>query len=345
MNSIITNAYPVLSELIGDEGVSARVDAVIAACAGKADPIRCLFNETHTDYDTVRGPLDLLVYHLCCEPVAAAGCVVARNINADLVQLRRVLSMDQLRSAYRAKLINNAQFMDVVYEIAVAGVASLYLDNSSLSLENPLPDSAKNPDVTGTRNGQRYRIETTVLHETIPSDGVQTRSMMDKHEWEDHPTNPAGSLTMDEILRKDPAHKGTPVSKKLRDTIRTKTRQCETGAINIVVVGVDLPMFDRDLEASLIGAPYVVVDTDNDRAAVSQQLARTSSGPFIPPSQSKDISQFIDPFRILSGVWRLRLTSVHPASDLTLNPNAAMPITTEDSRLLESLGLDRARRG
>ena len=345
MNVIVRRAYPLLSELVADNDVAERLDSVIAACSGDTDPMRRLFNETHIDYDTLRGSGDLLVYHLCCNTVASGGCVVARNVEDDLSQLLRLLPMEQLRGAYRTKLLSNAQFMDVVYEIAVAAIASRHLDSGTLFLESRLPDSAKNPDVTGVRNGRRFRIETTVLHESIPSDRVQTRSMMDIHEWEDLPANPPDTVTMEEIMRKDPTHKGTPVSKKLRDILRTKTRQCEEGAVNIVVVGIDLPMFDRDLEDSLCGAPYVIVQTDANRTARSQDLARTSSGPFAPPSQSKDVAQFIDPFRIVSGVWRLRLSASNPASTLRLNPNASTALSNTDVPVLERLGMDRAQRG
>ena len=344
MDSIIAKTYPLLCEIVNGKVISARANEVISACSTGNDRIRRLFDETHLDIDTPRRHYDLLIYCLCSVPVAAGNCILAQNLENDLNTLRKTLSLETLKSSYRMKLIDNNQFKNVVYEIAVASALARFLDDGTLKLEAPLVDSKKNSDVTGVHAGQKYRVEITVLKETISSEDVQTRSLMDPHEMEALPPNPSGMISMNEIIRKAPNHNNTPVSKKIRDILRRKIGQCESGVVNVIVFGLDCPMYDTDLEDALFGAPFVIATQETNGIVKSHSLERMKSGSFLPREKSKDVGQFIEPYRIISATWRLRLDASYPESTIFLNPNADTPLPEEAKSFLERLGIEHAAR-
>lgn len=112
----------------------------------------------------------------------------AESLEGDLSAVIEAVGVGPARGAYRDKLLVNERdkLEDVRYELAVSARACAALDPGSVILEKPISDPSKdkrdwkNTDVFGTFNGQPVRIESTVLHETLP---------------------PAVSLDLDEIVR------------------------------------------------------------------------------------------------------------------------------------------------
>jgi hypothetical protein len=162
----LRDLYPTLMRLVDTPSLMADLEKT-KGCMGAAEPVDCIHEKRvkkafHTG---------LLTYHL-----AAAWSregwfdPLVPLIEADLKKLKpRVGKLDDLVAAFRRKLLNDAEFDDVVYEIAAATIFSDVFDGNGISLEEPLNTSTKkNPDVTGSWNGRRTRAEVTVVHDDWP---------------------------------------------------------------------------------------------------------------------------------------------------------------------------------
>ena len=161
----LVTKYPTLMRLLDGPGFRKDLEKAMSYF-NHSDPVESV-HEASLRKEFTSG---LLVYHLG----AALGkddwfAPVASLIEADLTKISSfVKDFDSIRSAYRDKLLNDAQFDDVRYEIASAAIFCDVLDGGSVSLEEPLLNSKKNPDVTGIWKGQKTRVEVTVVHENWP---------------------------------------------------------------------------------------------------------------------------------------------------------------------------------
>jgi hypothetical protein len=93
----------------------------------------------------------------------------AELIERDLEKISAAgVSEGQMRDAFQSKLVNDAQFDDVVYEIASAAIFSQILDSGTCKLEHPLVGTAVNPDLTGEWQGIRTRVEVKRVDDMPP---------------------------------------------------------------------------------------------------------------------------------------------------------------------------------
>jgi len=171
-----------------------------------------------------------------------------------------------------------------------------------------------------------YPVESSrgAVREVTHSCDVRTTSP--KFMREDYP-NPQGVFDACDLLEpKD------PLSKRIRDMIDGKLGQLENGTINLVAFGNPLPQNERDLEDALFGAqfisqPFEADDNGNNKLLGDGRLLRAPRSPFQcgEASSEDEVANFIEPFKILSGVWHIRLGS-WPLSEMQLNPNSLVPV-------------------
>jgi len=268
-----------------------------------------------------------------------------RALDKDVARLLEALPTTSVTRAFAKKLQTHKwdSFIDVTYEIAVSAIAVRVLDRDTVGLEAPVPGSKKNSDVDGCRNGERWRIETTVRHEEWPPEdrpvpgAPVSRARMDRHELAALRDIP-GAFHGSQVPPNDPNYYENPASTTILKIIRSKRAQFERDAVNILVLGQLDPTHPEFLEDALYGVPYSVFDEALDR----DRRERKRTGPFNPRDESEDAGQFVEPFQIISALWQLRLGSGWEASTIHRNPNAETPLCQGDSQLLERLGHDRA---
>jgi len=144
--------------------------------------------------------------------------------------------------------------------------------------------------------------------------------------WEIFP-KPDGVKDLFDVLESQ-----DPLSKKIRDTLQRKLQQCEPDTINLVAFGNPSPREERDLRDALYGGPYLSVGFNEETREFSgdPHIRRVPYSPFQPAEiyNEADRQNFIDPFRILSGVWHIRLGS-YRLNQLFENPNASVVIPPE----------------
>ena len=285
-----------------------------------------------------------LIKLLCGAVVPEWRQAEGENLENDLKAIVAHLGIEEARRAFRGKLLvpDRKTLEDTRYEIFATARACVALDAGSVKLEHPIPDSTKdqknlkNSDIYGTYQGQPVRIEVTVTHadqsEPVDADTIQihrcsVRPTAPKFMKEDYP-NPEGVRDVFDVV--DPPD---PLSKKMRDMIQKKLLQCEPGVINIVAFGNPGPQNENDLVDALFGAPYVdqpfEVDEHGNRRLVGEaEMRRAPRAPFQAANlcSGADREAFIEPFRLLSGVWHIRLGSL-PMSKVISNPNASVPIS------------------
>lgn len=160
--------FPKLMAVLDGSKVKADLKAAEAYMA-MPNPCRSV----HEAKATGKFKSGVLTTHLCA---ALVGDPHSRHeisdIEADLARIATCVkppdAIRTLKQAYRDKLLNDDQFDDVKYEIASAVICCDVFDKQGVSLEECLPDSAKNPDITGALDGQRSRVEVTVVHDNWP---------------------------------------------------------------------------------------------------------------------------------------------------------------------------------
>ena len=353
------------------------------------------------------------------------------TLEEDLRTLVDAVGIDEVRSAFRAKLVADAQWIDVNHEIAVAAAAVSILDAGTLRLEAEIKGSGRNSDVTGMYQGAKVRIEVTVLHEEWPPrmpEEVQTklenidipcgyavllrdpvqfveeaervievvrqiydrrsqidewgeqvglmyvtregdstfgcdaglvdtiefveedmkcrlvsnpafsRPMMDPNEWSQmQDLNPPEVKTLGDadVERDRKTHKNMPTSTKIIDVIRRKkNKQCEEGAINVVAIGVFMPIGERDIADALYGPEFATLSR-SEEGTRAEGLYRKPSGPFVPENQSENREMIVEPYRILSAVAGVRCDRSHPMAKVWCNPNATIGLPSEMATALE----------
>lgn len=195
-------------------------------------------------------------------------------------------------------------------------------------------------------NGRYIRTKGPTPVESIRlfSDGdlrgtLQTRDMsygassriVSPHYLKEDFQNPEGVFDATDL----PEFKGQhPVSKKIRDMIGGKLRQCEPGLINIIAFGNPEAMNDSEVSNALHGAPFVIVTTKIDengyRYGGEGRLARAPKAPFNRPENLSldEQKEFIEPFKDLSAVWHFRIGN-SGKSELIENPNAKIAVPAE----------------
>jgi hypothetical protein len=126
-----------------------------------------------------------------------------------------------------------------------------------------------------------------------------------------------------------------PVSKKIRDTLQRKLAQCESGVVNLIAFGNPQRKDERSLRDALFGALIPVVQLQQDEHGgwhlSGTRSFRAPRAPFNPDKELRsddDQETFINPFKILSGVWHIRL-GLRPLSKVIPNPNALFTVPME----------------
>ena len=185
--------------------------------------------------------------------------------------------------------------------------------NDEPELRHVQPGVLSGPSVGST--------EQVILDEAFPTpEGVQV--------FDNSRVNPAARI------------KSTKSGRIYQD-VEKKLRQCEDGAINIVVLGLSAPHYsEQDFADGLIGSSLVLAKRATETEGPKLIKSRTGLGPFTaeadvdarsPEFQDKfpDLNEMtktaISQFRKVSGVLGLRLSSAHPLALYGTNPNAAEP--------------------
>lgn len=263
------------------------------------------------------------------------------RIENDLSRLKESWGENSLRKAFSTK-VNDGQLRDTIYEIAIASILLTTLDVNSLESEVLLNNgSGKNTDCVGAFLGKAVRVEVKRIQDDWPPSSkgeniiAYTRNITDPHEIEDH-INPEYVITSADTP-KDATHRAIPLSTKVWQDIDIKRGQCESEAINIIAICMDVKINAKEtIEDALYGAPYVDINPEIG----SMNTMRTRSGPFIPRGKAKDPEAFIDPFRIVSGVWYFKL-GTYGESYIYNNPNALIPIPDKLLRSLSNIAIKR----
>jgi hypothetical protein len=169
-----------------------------------------------------------------------------------------------------------------------------------------------------------------------------TRSMVDPHE-RDFFKNPAGVQVFSGEMADPRTYKDLPFSTKIGQAIANKAGQCETGIANIVVLGTPSPMADHDVVDALEGARAATFVGHADASFMASGMVAKGSGMFVPAEYSESVDNFIAPYKIISGVWHIRLGVSAPQSRIFRNPNASVPLLADDAEALAKT-LPQARR-
>jgi len=154
------------------------------------------------------------------------------------------------------------------------------------------------------------------------------RAVTPKYILEDNP-NPPGVVTFADAQKH---WSQVPVSTKVHQMLDGKRQQCEDGMINIVALGNPLLMHDREVLSAVCGAEVALIPFWTDRHGVRHAgrgvLRRDAKAPFVPAIHAEsedDLTQFIEPFKKMSGVWHVRI-GTYARSRIIPNPNALVPI-------------------
>ncbi|MGO9112510.1 MAG: hypothetical protein ACLP9L_25045 [Thermoguttaceae bacterium] len=140
--------------------------------------------------------------------------------------------------------------------------------------------------------------------------------------------------------------------------VEKKLRQCEDGAINIVVLGLSAPHYhEQDFADGLVGSSFVLANRANETEGPRFIQSRTGLGPFTaeadvdaktPEFKEKypDLIEMtkttVSQFRKVSGVLGLRLSSTYPLALYGPNPNAAAPAPANAGELILTKAMDRS---
>ncbi len=157
------------------------------------------------------------------------------------------------------------------------------------------------------------------------------------HYLRDELGNPEGVYDMTDLPEFEGQH---PVSKKIREMLEIKLGQCESGIINVVAFGVPRPSEEDEVQYALHGAPFAEVvpeiDKSGHRFGGEATLRYASKAPFNDPNSltQENRDQFIEPFRKLSAVWRVRFGS-WIENTVFVNPNADVPMPSDLKVMLE----------
>ena len=163
------------------------------------------------------------------------------------------------------------------------------------------------------------------------------RSTVDPQE-RDFFKNPKGVTVFSGEMAEMRTYKDQPLSTKIAQAVAGKARQCEENVVNVIALGTPSPMVDNDVIDALGGARAAAYVRNPDGSFHNAGYVVKPSGMFVPAGDSEDAANLVDPYRIISAVWHIRLGASNPQSRLILNPNAAVPLAEEDAvRLAKTL--------
>lgn len=165
---------------------------------------------------------------------------------------------------------------------------------------------------------------------------VHTRSMVDPQErgFFDNPNGGVQVFSGD--LSDQRTYKDLPLSTRIAQAVQGKARQCEVNFCNIVVLGTPSLMSDHDVDDAFTGPLAATFVRNSDGSFRNGGLIRKPSGMFVPAEDSECKENLVDPYRIISAVWHVKLDSFKPCSRVIRNPNATVPLDEKDAHLLAS---------
>ena len=145
---------------------------------------------------------------------------------------------------------------------------------------------------------------------------------------------------------------------RIYNDLKGKLRQCEPGAINIVVLGLSAPHYnEQDFADGLLGTAFVLARRATGEEGPELLFSRTGLGPFpaeadvaaLPAKTAEMFPGLIDMMRAeisqfarLSGVLGLRLSSAYPLALFRLNPKAATPVPAKAGDLITAVAAARS---
>lgn len=161
---------------------------------------------------------------------------------------------------------------------------------------------------------------------------VFTRSTVDPQE-RDYFSNPSGVQVFSGEFADKRTYENRPLSTRIAQAVEGKARQCELGVCNVVVLGTPSPITDSAVNDALFGVAAATF-VRGENGFESAGLIRKPSGMFVPAKFSENTANLIDPYRIISAVWHVRLGTSAPQSRVLLNPNAAVELESQDAQAL-----------
>src|SRR5437879_6050280 len=112
----LNDLYPNLCKMLGLGTFPKLVERAERICAAAASPQRALY-DAHTGKHF--GKTNKLIYYTCSPLYPGMKEVRAAELEADIGVLAAAgMGDDKLAGAFKKKLLNDAQFIDVQYELA-----------------------------------------------------------------------------------------------------------------------------------------------------------------------------------------------------------------------------------
>lgn len=129
-------------------------------------------------------------------------------------------------------------------------------------------------------------------------------------------------------------HDDVTTSKRILDVIERKCVQCDQTTINVIALGNPKPWHDSDIKDALYGAKILSNTFSKDPISgglifhENPSMTRNVKAPFHQARfmTEEDRITFVEPYRIVSGVWVFRREGDGVYSQFYVNPNASNPV-------------------
>jgi hypothetical protein len=177
---------------------------------------------------------------------------------------------------------------------------------------------------------------------------------IEESDLEDRFPQPKGMVTTADLEKNPSAHCATPIGEKIYRTLERKMlKQCEPGAVNVIVLGQPMPPNDKGVDDALFGSGVALVPLLETSGSMTRETpavyARTGLGPFtdlsrLEPDQAAALQSEVDRFKRVSAVLVLRLDGSYSLARVIRNPNADQPLSPQDCERLGQVALARAGR-
>jgi hypothetical protein len=177
---------------------------------------------------------------------------------------------------------------------------------------------------------------------------------VEESDLEERFPQPKGMVTTADLEKNPAAHCATPIGEKIYRTLERKMlKQCEPGAVNVIVLGQPMPPNDKGVDDALFGSGVALVPLLETSGSTTREtpavFARTGLGPFtdlsrLEPDQAAALQGEVDRFKRVSAVLVLRLDGSYPLARVIRNPNADQPLSPQDCERLGQVALARAGR-
>jgi len=165
---------------------------------------------------------------------------------------------------------------------------------------------------------------------------------------------PMGLVTSADLEKNPAAHCATSIGEKIYRTLERKMlKQCEKGAVNVIVLGQPKPSDDKGVNDALFGSGVALAPLPETSSSMTRETptayARTGLGPFtdlskLKPAAAAALQGEVDRFKKVSAVLVLRLDLNYPLARVVPNPNAEQPLGPQDRESLGRIALERASR-